>query len=68
VRLDELHKVEGELIDLASLKAANVVPQHTKQAKVVLSGELKKAVTLKGVLATKGALAAIVAAGGRVEV
>ena len=67
VRLDELHKVEGELIDLASLKAANVVPQHTKQAKVVLSGELKKAVTLKGVLATKGALAAIVAAGGRVE-
>lgn len=67
VRLDELAKVEAAVIDLAALKAANVVPMHTEVAKVVLSGEIKKAVTLKGVGATKGAKAAIEAAGGRIE-
>lgn len=67
VRLDELAKVAAEIIDLAALKAANVVPAHTEVAKVVLSGEIKKAVTLKGVGATKGAKAAIEAAGGRIE-
>ena len=67
VRLDELFKVSAEVIDLAALKAANVVPAHTEVAKVVLSGEIKKAVTLKGVGATKGAKAAIEAAGGRLE-
>ena len=63
VRLDELAKVDAAVIDLAALKAANVVPMHTEVAKVVLSGEIKKAVTLKGVGATKGAKAAIEAAG-----
>jgi len=67
VRLDELAKVPGELIDLAALKAANVIPVHAEVAKVVLSGEIKKAVTLKGVGVTKGAKAAIEAAGGRIE-
>ena len=67
VRLDELLKVSADVIDLAALKAANVVPAHTEVAKVVLSGEIKKAVTLKGVGATKGAKAAIEAAGGRIE-
>lgn len=67
VRLDELAKVSAAVIDLAALKAANVVPTHTEVAKVVLSGEIKKAVTLKGVGATKGAKAAIEAAGGRIE-
>ena len=67
VRLDELAKVSAAVIDLAALKAANVVPAHTEVAKVVLSGEIKKAVTLKGVGATKGAKAAIEAAGGRLE-
>ena len=67
VRLDELAKVEAAVIDLAALKAANVVPMHTEVAKVVLSGEIKKAVTLKGVGVTKGAKAAIEAAGGRIE-
>jgi large subunit ribosomal protein L15 len=67
VRLDELAKVNAEIIDLAALKAANVVPAQTEVAKVVLSGEIKKAVTLKGVGATKGAKAAIEAAGGRIE-
>jgi large subunit ribosomal protein L15 len=67
VRLDELAKVSADVIDLAALKAANVVPANTEVAKVVLSGEIKKAVTLKGVGATKGAKAAIEAAGGRLE-
>ncbi|MBM4212105.1 MAG: 50S ribosomal protein L15 [Gammaproteobacteria bacterium] len=67
VRLDELAKVNAEVIDLAALKAANVVPAQAEVAKVVLSGEIKKAVTLKGIGATKGAKAAIEAAGGRIE-
>jgi len=67
VRLDELAKVTADVIDLAALKAANVVPQHAEVAKVVLSGEIKKPVKLKGIGATKGAKAAIEAAGGSLE-
>ncbi|MGH8227758.1 MAG: 50S ribosomal protein L15 [Steroidobacteraceae bacterium] len=67
VRLHELAGITAEVIDLAALKAAGIVAQAAERAKVVLSGELKKAVTLKGVAATKGALAAITAAGGKVE-
>ena len=67
VRLHELARIEAEVIDLAALLKAGVVPAGTERAKVVLSGELKKAVTLKGVAATKGARAAIEAAGGRIE-
>jgi large subunit ribosomal protein L15 len=67
VRLHELAKVEGAVVDLEALKKAGVVAPEAERAKVVLSGELKKAVTLKGVAATKGARAAIEAAGGSVE-
>jgi large subunit ribosomal protein L15 len=67
VRLDELAKVDGAVIDLDALKKANIVPTFASQAKVVLSGELKKAVTLKGIGATKGAREAIEKAGGKVE-
>jgi len=67
VRLGELAKVEAAVVDLAALLKAGVVPEGTERAKVVLSGELKKAVTLKGVAATKGARAAIEAAGGKIE-
>jgi large subunit ribosomal protein L15 len=67
VRLGELNKVDAAVIDLAALKAAQVVPATTVRAKVFLSGELKKAVTLKGIAATKGAAAAIAAAGGKIE-
>jgi len=67
VRLHELAKVEGAVVDLEALKKAGVVAPEAERAKVVLSGELKKAVTLKGVAATKGARAAIEAAGGKVE-
>jgi large subunit ribosomal protein L15 len=67
VRLHELNGIEDAVIDLAVLKRAGIVAAGAEQAKVVLSGELKKAVTLKGIKATKGALAAIAAAGGRLE-
>ena len=66
VRLDELAKVEGNVIDLEALKTANIIPTFAAQAKVVLSGEIKKAVTLKGIGATKGAREAIEKAGGTV--
>jgi large subunit ribosomal protein L15 len=62
-----LEKVEGGVIDLEALKKAGVVPATAERAKVVLSGQIKKAVTLKGVGATKGARAAIEAAGGKIE-
>jgi large subunit ribosomal protein L15 len=67
VRLHELALVEAAVIDLAALKAAQIVSVFADSAKVVLSGELKKAVHLKGIGATKGARAAIEAAGGRIE-
>ena len=67
VRLDELAKVDAAVIDLDALKKANVVPTFAAQAKVVLSGEIKKAVTLQGIGATKGAREAIEKAGGTVE-
>jgi large subunit ribosomal protein L15 len=67
VRLDELAKVEGTEINLETLKKANIIPSFADRAKVVLSGEIKKAVSLKGVGATKGAKEAIEKAGGTVE-
>jgi large subunit ribosomal protein L15 len=67
VRLNELALVEGGAVDLASLKKAGVVPANTLKAKIVLSGEIKTAVTVTGVGVTKGARAAIEAAGGKVE-
>src|SRR5688572_3154321 len=53
VRLHELVKIDAAVIDLDALKKAGVVPVFAEQAKIVLSGELKKAVTLKGIGATK---------------
>jgi large subunit ribosomal protein L15 len=67
VRLSELAKVEAAVIDLEALKKAGVVPVFAEQAKLILSGEVKKAVTLKGVGATKGARAAVEAAGGKFQ-
>jgi large subunit ribosomal protein L15 len=67
VRLSELNAVEGTVIDLAALKAAGIIPVFAEQAKVVLSGEIKRAVTLRGVGATKGAAEAIAKAGGTIE-
>ncbi len=67
VRLHELARIDAEVIDLEALKKAGVVSRLAERAKVVLSGGINKAVTLKGIAATRGALAAITAAGGKVE-
>ncbi|MEO8016971.1 MAG: 50S ribosomal protein L15 [Pseudomonadota bacterium] len=67
VRLDELAKVDGTVVDIAALKKANIIPTFADRAKVVLSGEIKKAYSLKGIGATKGAKEAIEKAGGSVE-
>jgi len=67
VRLHELAMVDGDVVDLLALKAANVVGQQIKRAKVILSGEISKAVTVSGLGVTKGARAAIEAAGGKIE-
>lgn len=67
IRLSELALVEGEVVDLAALKAADVIGDKIKSARVILSGAIDKAVTVKGLKVTKGAKAAIEAAGGKVE-
>ena len=67
IRLSELNLVEGSLVDLETLKQADLVGSIIKRAKIFLSGELTKAVTVKGLAVTKGAKAAIEAAGGTVE-
>ena len=67
VRLHELAKVGSDVIDLAALKAANLVSARTLQAKVISSGEIQIPVTLRGIAVTKGARAAIEAAGGKIE-
>jgi len=67
IRLNELAGIEAEVIDLAALQAANILPNTIKRAKVILSGALEKAVTIKGLGVTRGARAAIEAAGGKIE-
>jgi large subunit ribosomal protein L15 len=67
IRLGELAGVEADVIDLEALKAADLVKDDVLRARVFLSGELSKAVTIKGLGVTKGARAAIEQAGGKVE-
>jgi large subunit ribosomal protein L15 len=67
VRLSALERMKAEEVDLAALKAEGVVPGRTLVAKVILSGKLSRKLVLKGVKATKGARAAIEAAGGTIE-
>ena len=67
VRLSEIASLDSEVVDLEVLKAANIVSKNIRFAKVILSGEIATAVTLKGIGATKGAQSAIEAAGGKIE-
>jgi large subunit ribosomal protein L15 len=67
VRTSELAKVEGDVVTVQSLKDANVIGRNVQRVKVVLSGDVTRAVTLKGVGATKGARSAIETAGGKFE-
>lgn len=66
VRLGEIAKVEAEIVDLEALQAAGIVSARAKRGKVILSGEISRAVKLKGLSVTKGARAAIEAAGGEI--
>ncbi len=69
VRLNELSSLSEDVIDMATLIAANVVPPRTQKAKIFLSGEISRAVTIKGsnIKATAGAAKAIADAGGKLE-
>ncbi len=67
IRLTELGKVKGDTVDINSLKSAGVIGLHINRAKVILSGQIGQAVTLKGIGVTKGARAAIEEAGGKIE-
>lgn len=67
VRLGDLQKMKAETINLAALKAAGIVPHLALRAKVILAGKIERKVALQGIAASKGARAAIEAAGGNVE-
>ena len=67
LRLNELALVEGDVVDLDALRAANLISRTISSVKVFASGSIDKAVTLKGIRVTKGARAAIEAAGGKIE-
>jgi large subunit ribosomal protein L15 len=67
IRLHELAKIDGDVVDLVSLKAANLVRQDVKRVKIIASGTIDKAVTVRGLSVTAGAKSAIEAAGGKIE-
>ncbi len=67
LRLHELTIPSADVIDMAVLKAANLVPAYTTKVKVIKSGQIDKAVKLKGLAVTKGARTAIEKAGGSIE-
>lgn len=67
VCLHELERVGQDIVDLRGLKDTNIIPQQVKRAKVIASGKLTKAIKIQGLAVTKGARAAIEAAGGTIE-
>ncbi len=67
IRLNEAAKVEGDVVSLVTLEKAGIITRNIKFAKVVLSGEITRPVTVQGLKVTKGARAAIEAAGGKIE-
>ena len=67
LRLHELAIPEADVIDIDVLKQLSLVPEHTQKVKVILSGKLEKAVSIKGLAVTKGAREAIEKAGGKIE-
>ncbi len=66
IRSGELNKIEGDVVNMESLKAAGLITASIKRAKIMLSGDVSKKLTVEGVGVTKGARAAIEAAGGKV--
>jgi len=66
IRTSELNKVESEVVDLEALVSAKLVASNIKRVKVMLSGEVTKALTIEGIAVTSAAKAAIESAGGKV--
>lgn len=67
VRLGDLARVEGEVVDLAALQRAGLVSRRARQVKIIMKGKCEKGLVVRGVGVTRGARAAIEAAGGKVE-
>ncbi|MDO4896906.1 MAG: 50S ribosomal protein L15 [Moraxella sp.] len=67
VRLSELNKIKGDVVSLETLKEANIIRGDMKRARIILSGEISRALTFKGIKVTKGAKEAIITAGGSIE-
>lgn len=67
IRLHELESLGADVVDMATLVKARLISSRTKKVKVIESGKLAKAVTVKGIKVTKGARKAIEAAGGKIE-
>ena len=67
VRLGELAKVDGDVVDLAALRGAGLIQRNMKRARIFLSGTIDRAVTVRGIGVSKGARAAIEGAGGVIE-
>ena len=67
IRLGELNRIQGDVIDIEALRSAGLVSKNTERIRVFLSGEILKSVTTKGLVLTAGARRAIEEAGGKVE-
>lgn len=67
VRLHELLLTDSAIVDIKALQEANIVPEFAKRVKVILSGEISEPVNTRGLVFTKGARAAVEAAGGKIE-
>ncbi len=67
IRLNEIAKVDGDVVDMDALYRADIIPMTMTRAKIILSGAIDRAVTVRGIGVTQGARAAIEAAGGKVE-
>ncbi len=67
VRLHELLLTDAAVVDIKALKEANIVPEFTQRVKVILSGKISESVHTRGLVFTKGARAAVEAAGGKIE-
>ena len=66
IRLSELHRLDATVVDMSVLTAANLVSKNVTRAKIIVSGQINKAISVQGVGVTKGARLAIEAAGGKI--
>ena len=66
LRLDQLEKIDSDVIDIDALKNANMIPRYIQRVKVIASGSIEKAVKLQGIKLTKGAQEAVIKAGGTI--